>query len=298
MNINDLKVFLTLSSTLHFARTAEKHAISPPTLSRCIKRLEQEAGAALFDRDNRRVALTRAGRAYAEFAHDVLARWDAFQQQTATTSGSVSGEVSLYCSVTASQSLLSPLLAGWRGKFPQVDVRVNTGDQALSLQRLKENAEDFVIAARPENLPSNTLFKRLSADDLVFIAPSQGPIFDQLSGGDSRVWRELPWILAERGLSRSRHDSWFKGERLKPQVYAQVSGHEAIVSMVSLGFGVGLVPELVLGNSPLSGKIMRFRPAEVLSGNPLGPFEVGLCVLKRRLGSSLMETLWKSVNTH
>lgn len=296
MDIKHLEVFLTLSQNLHFGRTAERHALSSSALTRMVQRLEVEAGTALFERDNRQVNLTDAGIAYAAFARKVLNAWGAFRQGLPDSVNRIEGEVSLFCSVTASHSLLNPLLSSVRETYPLVDIRVHTGDQAVSLQRLKQQTEDFVIAARPQELPAGTLFKRRSASELVFIAPEEGPVADTLAKAGSESWRDLPWVLAERGLSRQRLDHWFRAHRIKPKIYAQVSGHEAITSMVSLGFGVGLIPELVLSNSPVSGKIKVFKASEVMQSEAFEPFELGLCVLKRKLASPLLQAIWDSVD--
>ena len=97
-------------------------------------------------------------------------------------------------------------------------------------------------------------------------------------------------ILNERGLARERVDRWFRARGVLPTVYAQVAGNEAIVSMVSLGFGVGVVPEIVLANSPLADKVhsLPVRPA-------LAPYEVGLVALERKRSSPLVEAFWKTV---
>ena len=72
-------------------------------------------------------------------------------------------------------------------------------------------------------------------------------------------------------------DEWFEERSLAPTIYAQVAGNEAIVSMVSLGFGVGVVPRIVLDNSPLANKV------QVLDVQPeLEPYEVGPCLPWRR----------------
>ena len=299
MDIKQLEIFLSLSQSLHFGRTAERHALSSSALSRLVVRLEEEAGTKLFERDNRRVNLTAAGESYAAYARSTLEGWTKFKQSVIGQADShgmqtLKGEVSLYCSVTASLSLLSPLLANWRKCYPGVDIRVHTGDQASSLQRLKQEQEEFVIAAIPDSIPSATLIKRLSSSELVFIAPKGGSIQAQIAS-DSLAWQDLPWVLAEKGLSRQRLDRWFRVQRIKPQIYAQVSGHEAIVSMVSLGFGVGLVPKLVLSNSPASDRITIYSAEAVLQSEPFKAFEVGLCVLKRRLASPQVNALWESV---
>ena len=93
---------------------------------------------------------------------------------------------------------------------------------------------------------------------------------------------------AERsGLARQRVDRWFRDLGIKPLIYAQVAGNEAIVSMVSLGFGIGVVPEIVLDASPLAGQVavLRVTPA-------LAPYEVGLFTLEKKLRSPLIQAFW------
>ena len=97
-------------------------------------------------------------------------------------------------------------------------------------------------------------------------------------------------ILNERGLARERVDRWFRDKGLRTNIYAQVAGNEAIVSMVSLGFGIGVVPRIVLDNSPLAGKvrIVDAKPA-------LAPYEVGLVTQEKKLSSPLIDAFWAAV---
>ena len=298
MDIKRLDVFISLAASLHFGRTAEKHNMTASALSRLIQRLEQEAGASLFERDNRTVTLTREGQHYLNFAQQALTAWAQFQNQLGPT-GEFQGSVSLYCSVTASHRLLNHVLSAVRAKYPAIDIRIHTGDQALSLDRLKDGQDDFVIAAKPRRMPENIAYKQLSASDLVFIAPADGgkvhQQIDRMLESEKPLWASMPWVLAEKGLSRESLDRWFRQMKIKPDIYAQVTGHEAIVSMVSLGCGVGFVPTLVLDSSPVSGKIRVIPASRALGNIGFDRFEVGLCVLKRRLQSSLFSAFWETV---
>ena len=94
-------------------------------------------------------------------------------------------------------------------------------------------------------------------------------------------------ILAEKGLARNRVDQWFRTLGVSPRIYAQVAGNEAIVSMVSLGFGIGVVPEIVIENSSLAEqiRILDIKPA-------LEPYNLGLFALKRSLNNSLVGAFW------
>jgi LysR family positive regulator for ilvC len=123
---------------------------------------------------------------------------------------------------------------------------------------------------------------------LAFIAPNQpGQLADALA--QAKIdWQDVPMILSEQGLGRVRVERWFKQQGIKPNIYGQVSGNEAIVSMVALGFGVGVVPELVLTNSPIAEKV------RVLNVSPsLEPFSVGLCVVNQHMSHPLVRAFWQ-----
>ncbi|MNG07874.1 DNA-binding transcriptional regulator IlvY [compost metagenome] len=94
-------------------------------------------------------------------------------------------------------------------------------------------------------------------------------------------------ILSEEGLARTRTDRWLKSHGIKPRIYAQVSGNEAIVSMVSLGFGIGVVPQIVLDNSPLTARIRIYDIQP-----PLAAYDIGLFALEKRLKDPLIAAFW------
>jgi LysR family positive regulator for ilvC len=75
--------------------------------------------------------------------------------------------------------------------------------------------------------------------------------------------------------------------KIKPNIYAQVSGHEAIVSMVALGCGVGIAPDVVINNSPVKEKIQRLKVASIR------PFKLGVCCKRAQLDNPLVKALWQ-----
>lgn len=292
MDTRELQLFLSLSETLHFGQTGEALHISASAVSRTIKRMELEVGHRLLERDNRSVRMTEVGRQFQAYASGALGQWQSFRESTALDSQYLRGQISLFCSVTAAYSVLSPVLEPFRHRYPDIDIKLRTGDQADAIDHLLTGQDDVAIVARPDKLPPRLNFEVLTHSPLLFIGPAMDcavarKISPLLERGVAVPWGDIPFVVSERGLARTRLDQWFRSQGAKPDIYAQVSGHEAIVSMVGLGFGLGVVPELVLNNSPLKEKVrvLEVKPA-------LTAFAVGVSASQQRLENPLVKAFW------
>jgi LysR family positive regulator for ilvC len=285
MDIRTLELFRHLSGTLHFARTSLACNITPSALTRVIQRLEAGVGERLFIRDNRSVELTFAGLAFKKYAEDVIQRWDRLQGEL-SEDDVLLGELSLYCSVTAAYSILPDIITNYRGVHPRVQIKLETGDPAKALSRLINRDVDAVIAALPEKMPKHLTFLKMATSPLVFISPRRFPNIIVYKDGDID-WEKTPMIIADVGLSRERMDLWFAKNRLVPNIYSRVAGHEAIIALVNLGCGLGLVPRLVLEKSPFSEDIF------ILDAVPeLPPYEIGLFTIQNSLTNPKIQALW------
>ncbi|WP_037389179.1 HTH-type transcriptional activator IlvY [Serratia symbiotica] len=214
MDLRDLKLFLHLADSHHFGRTAKAMHVSPSTLSRQIQRLEAILGQPLFLRDNRTVKLTDAGEQLKQFAQQTLLQYQQLKHALGQHGSSLSGELRLFCSVTAAYSHLPPILDHFRAQHPLVEIKLTTGDAADAVDKVQSSEADLGI----------------------------------------------------------------------------VGGHEAIVSMVALGCGIALIPSVVVDNSPEPVR-QRISPLENVS--MVAPFELGVCVQKKRLSDPLINAFWR-----
>lgn len=289
MDTHDLRLFLALANNLHFGRTSRDLHISPSTLSRTIRQLEDELGTTLFLRDNRSVTLTREGQRLRDHAVTLLRDWDSLRQDLRQEQDTLHGELSLYCSVTASYSFLYDILSRFRQDYPRIEIKLHTGDPASAVQRVQDGNEDIAIGARPDSLPAGIAFRPIASSALCFIGPATPPLLndEQIRHPSAENWHDVPMILSEEGLARTRLERWLRGRGIRPRIYAQVSGNEAIVSMVSLGFGIGLVPRIVLDSSPLKNRIRSYDISPALA-----PYDIGLFTLEKRLKEPLISAFW------
>ncbi|WP_194091505.1 HTH-type transcriptional activator IlvY [Vibrio hibernica] len=287
MNIKSLNLFVHLCSSQSFSKTATAMHISPSALSRQIQKLEQEIGQQLLTRDNRSVELTDAGKQLLPVAINIGSEWQQLCHAMQGKEKSLSGEIRLFCSVTASFSHLPELLSDFRLAYPNIELKLSTGDPAQAIHKLMNNEADIVISAMPTQLPARVMFETIGEIPLSVIAPTNLSSFSHELQKNQPDWNEIPFIIPESGTARDRSNTWFKDMKIKPNIYAQVSGHEGVLSMVALGLGVGIAPDVVINNSPVKDKIQRLKVA------PIKPFKLGLCCQKSQLENPLINALWQ-----
>ncbi|MFT3926667.1 MAG: HTH-type transcriptional activator IlvY [Myxococcales bacterium] len=285
---DELTAFLHVAESLHFARSAKALHMSPSALTRAIQRLESELGHQLFERQKRSVRLTRAGEIFRDHARAQKAAQARLLEALAAEKQAPTGELRIACTVTASYSLLPKLLARCRARYPGIHLQLSTSDAARCLQRLENEEVDVAVVPEPDRPASELRFVRLAETELTFIAPSVDRELSRRARLGGAQWNGLPVILPRRGLERDRFDLWLEQQSARPEVYAEVEGNEAILSMVALGCGVGIVPELVLRDSPLRGRVERVSVARPPRG-----FHVSLCAKDKTLTRRTAAALWE-----
>lgn len=285
LNHHEIKNFLTVAEQLHFGRASELCNLSPSALTRSIQRLENEIGQDLFIRDTRQVQLTLAGEKFLNYAVKALRDWGSVCEDL-VGDGSVDGVVSIYASVTAVYSVLPDLLEAYRETYPKVRLSLRTGAAEDSLDKLFAGDIDMAVAALPDRQLERVDFIPLVTTRLVFVG-LKNPLPDLCYNEPSDL-KKLPLVLARSGVSRSRVNQCLRELGAHTARVSEVSGNEAILAMVRLGCGVGVVPELVLERSP-------FRlDLEILENAPeLESYVVGLCTTKKSQSRASVAALWE-----
>jgi len=287
VDIQELKIFLTTADLLHFGRASQACNLSPSALTRTIQRLEEQLGQVLFERDNRTVQLSDAGGKFYLYARQALHDYVSFQNSL-TVPHEISGTLSLYASITAVYSLLPDLLEAYRKAYPDVHLELRTGAAEKAVNQVESGEIDIAVAALPDRRNTGVEFLPIMTTPLIFIAGSSlaNSIIER--GDEPLNLNQLPLVLPQFGLSRRRLDKWLKKNRIVPNVSSEVSGNEAIIPMVHLGCGVGIVPQLVLERSPFRNDVVVLKQAPQLE-----PYIVGLCSTKRNLQKKAVQALWR-----
>lgn len=285
MDTHALELFLDLSRTLRYRETARRRHLTPSALTRAILRLEREVGGTLFIRDRRSVRLTALGKRFGDYASLAVEQWRGFLTEASSPHAAIRGELSFYCSVTASYCVLPRLLWRFRQRHPDVSVTLRTGDAEHGVDRVIDADVDAALVPVPARPPRSVDLLPLLQTPLLLIAPARPcPLRNQLA--EDVPWTQLPLILPETGPAREEIERHFRARRLKPNILAYASGNEAILSMTNLGLGLGFVPRLVADHAPKSIRL-RF----LNNGPSLKPYTIALCTRRQASPNPILQRL-------
>ena len=162
MNLRDLRYLVALADLKHFGRAAEASFVSQPTLSTQIKKLEEELGAPLIERNPRNVLLTDVGEAVVARARLMLREADEIKNIARRAKDPASGAVKIGIFPTLGPYLLPHVVPQIVAKFPKLELMLFEEKTEIILKKLHDGELDAGILALPihdDTLHSEFLFE-------------------------------------------------------------------------------------------------------------------------------------------
>lgn len=246
MELRHLRYFIAVAEELHFGRAAQVLGISQPPLSQQIQALEQELGARLFERTNRRVALSEAGRLFLEEARQVLAQVDKAADVARRAQLGELGEMKIgFTSSAPFNSSIPKAIYSFRQRFPAVHLNLkemSSRDVAEAL--LDESIE--VGLMRPLPLPESLVATELFREPLVAVLNADHPLASRSEKGVQLA--ELanePFVFFPRSYGSGLHAQLLSLARqagFTPHFAQEAAEVMTIIGLVSAGLGVSVLP--------------------------------------------------------
>ena len=243
-DLRRLRYFVAVAETLHFGRAAARLAMSQPPLSRQIRTLEGELGAPLFRRNKRRVELTDAGAWLLDEARRMLSQAASLPARTRQAASGESGRLALGFISTVDYSILPGLLGAYRKAHPGVtlELRELTGD--IQVRELHDGRIDAGMLVSPLNDPSlDTL--PLLREPLLAALPASDPLARKRAPLPVAALAGRPFVIFPRAVAPALYDAIIEFCRrggFSPRIAQEAIQMQTIVSLVSAGLGVALVP--------------------------------------------------------
>ncbi|WP_294900897.1 LysR family transcriptional regulator [Tatumella sp. UBA2305] len=248
MDIKLLRAFVTLARLGNYRAAAEKLCITQPALTKQIQSLEFHCGMTLFQRGRQGARLTISGHQLLEQAAGVIAHFDSFVSQVAEIQRGNVGVLNLGFGVSSFR-IAPKMVAGFRLRFPQVQVSLNDISSVVQYQRLAEGQlqAGFVRLPAPEPLSSRVL----AQENLVLAVASEGSVSVTRSTGDWLSQCRLLQLTKIRGEGLFAQITMFlKANQLVPQSVSEADDIQTLLARVSAGEGIALLPASVANILP------------------------------------------------
>lgn len=250
MDLRQLKHFIAVADTLHFGRAAARLGMTQPPLSQSIKALEQSLGAELFLRSKRNVALTAFGRQWLEHVRPAVEAIADLPDIAQRLRNGTVGRLSLAFVSTADYSVLPRLAQNYLAAFPEVELELVEATSDIQIEALLDGRIDagILIPTRP-SMPAALDYRPLQKEPLVAAVPQAWIDEGRLSpiGGmlaDDR-WMTEPLIIFPSRVSPDFHElvmGFYRAHGHQPLIRQEAIQMQTIISLVSAGLGIALVP--------------------------------------------------------
>jgi len=170
-----LEYFRAVARELHFTRAAERLHVAQPALSQQIRKLEQQLGLSLFDRDNHRVELTAAGTALLEHAERILSDLAAVEQEMHDWTAGTRGLIRLG-TARALATPLARLVGRFSGVFPGIEIELREESTLGMIEDLRTGRLDAATLARIPRFDAGLEHRLLGSEPLVLVAGLDTPL--------------------------------------------------------------------------------------------------------------------------
>ena len=244
LELRHLRYFLAVAEELHFGRAARRLNMSQPPLSIQIRALEEIVGATLFQRTQRRVLLTPAGEVLMAEAREILARAQKALETTRSAGRGEIGQLTIGFVSVADYNVLPPILRELRARAPGVRLTLKEATTDVQLRALAERSMDAGFVLPPVDHPALE-YHRIHREPFLAALPQHHPLAAEAGPLALARLADSPFVLTPRSHAPRLHDdivSFCKRCGFSPRVDQEAVQMQTVVSLVSAGIGVALIP--------------------------------------------------------
>ncbi|OOY12190.1 LysR family transcriptional regulator [Thioclava marina] len=257
LTLRQLRFLTAIADELNFSRAAESCFVTQPTLSAGLKELEDRLGVQLAERTKRSVLLTPIGAEIAERARAVLLAAREIEDLAATQRAPEGGDLRLGAIPTIGPYLIPRALPEIRQRFPDLRLLLREEMTESLLDGLQTGRLDLILFAKPFDIPGIEVMELF--DDGYHLAAPPGSFGPSPVSGDQLDGARL--MLLEKGHCLQRHAlSAFPDRDIEQDDSFSATSLATLISMVSEGLGITLLPNLALDAGVIGGQEIAIAP--------------------------------------
>ncbi len=254
LNYNHLRYFWAVAHDGNLTRAAERMNLSQSALSVQVRKLEDQLGHALFERRNRQLHLTEAGRIALDHADAIFSSGDDLLG-TLSERGRARVALRIGALATLSRNFQLGFIRPVLGRT-DVEVILRSGGSNELYQALKTHQLDVVLTNQPPLRDALTPFtaRRLSEQPVSLVCR---PSMMREHSSIAELMARAPIVLpAHPSEMRQNIDAFCNRLGLRPQIAAEVDDMAMMRLLVREGVGMGALPPIVVRDELASGLLI------------------------------------------
>lgn len=272
MEFRVLQYFLAVAREQSVSGAAEYLHLSPPTLSRQLKDLEDELGKQLFIRGNRKITLTDEGMTLRKRAEEIMDLVKKTEDEIMLSDNTVTGNVYIGAGETDAVRILAKAAYQLQQEFPQICIHISSGDAEDVTERLNKGLIDFGVLFDPTDLSEYNHLRIPVKDEWGVLMRRDSPLAEKEIITPEDLW-DKPLIVSRQQKEGSNLSIWLK------QSFSNLN----IVATYSLLYNGSLMVEEGMGYALCLNHIINPTGESRLCFRPLYPkLEVGLNVVWKK----------------
>ena len=261
MELNELRVFLTVASERSFSRAAIKLHRTQPAISQAVRRLETSVGERLFDRATKDASLTDAGRLLRDYAERLVRLSAEAEDAVRDLRDLRSGRVLIGANEASVHAVL-PLVADFRGAHPLVHVDVRRVRAREIGAEVAQGALDFGVLTF-EPVESGLSAITLGHDELVMLVPPSHPLARMSEVTLAECGRHTVIAHNDPSHVRERVLRLFEQHHIPANILVSLPSLEGIKRAVAMELGVALLPRRCAESEIARGDLTALAVREI-----------------------------------
>ncbi len=254
ISLKQINYALSVGKNLHFKRAADECFISASTLSNAIREMEEQLGFKIFERDNRRVIVTKLGQDFLEKAAAVAVKMEDIKNISQLYAEPLSHKISIGMIPTVSPFLIPTVLPRLKQDYPKLELQLIEAKSQDLVNQVQNGEIDMGILALPYPVKDLRILK-FWAEDFFWICRTE----DERSARHKITAKELDLaelMLLEEGNCLTEHVLSACKVSYSHQHTFRVSNLNTLIQLVKAGMGTTLIPAMAIAQLVDSDKAL------------------------------------------
>lgn len=281
MDIQQLKYFVEVAKEKNLTKAAKKLFLSQPALSKMIRKLEEELGLELFERQNKKIRLTDIGENLFESAKKAIFQFDDIEKSLQDTVHLKKGHIIVGIPPVIGSLYFAPIISGYKNNFPGVDFSLFEEGARTVATQVSEGTIDIGVVISPVDSGELTGIPVMKDVNAV-IVHKDNPLANKASVSFSDLKDEAFCIFNKHFLLHEQITDQCHKAGFKPEIIFESSQWDFIIEMIALNQGISILPRPIIARTVYTD--IRIIPLE-----PVFPWEITIIIKKGKYVSFAMK---------